>query len=721
MGIAEALRRLTDDDLERFFTLRPELADPPPATFSELATRAATPYSLQALMLQLDAPSVQVLDALAFLGQPANANDVASLARDRPSTASIAATLDQLRVVGLIEPREISGSEPLRWVLTPAVRRIVSNPFGLQPDLAKVLERFTVNDLRSICHNLRVPERMAAKVGLIGDITKHLATPGLISLLIESAPHDAAAALERVEQLGGAVPLDTRPWAVDHIPEGVRWLLGHALLVPTNGEMVVVPREVALAIRGGTPLAQFDLEAPQVLPSAARSKSSSPVVTELAPAAVIDLVAAIANTMERTVVAPLRNGGVAVKDVRALAKQVGIDDASMARLIELAGVAGLLSAESYAPRVAPTKLFDEWLTLPSLERWQRLARAWACSAASVSRVVATTVRERGEAPLSPTWFSDSDEIWRRARLVEALGRIGHGVQPDFDTVVMRAVWPSPSRWLQLPNLPEAAVLLMQEAALLGVVHNGSLSAIGRAALLGSGDDLGLAAASVFPPSVDTFTVQGDLTAIAPGELDPVVSSELALMAAIESKGAATVYRFSEGSLRRAFDVGRTAAELLAFLDRHAQPSVPQPLRYLVDDVARRYGSLRTGTAVSYVRSDDPALIADLLRAKKTGKLKLRQIAPTVVVSSLTMPKLLAGLREAGFLPVEEDGSGAVIEAAGTARTVAHPGSRPRVQAKAAVIWSTVRGSELTGVGEPGSTGHGALVRRLRRADPSSLL
>lgn len=720
MGIAEALRRLTDAELERFFTLRPELADPPPGTFSELSTRAATPYSIQALMMQLDAPSVQVLDALAYLGQPASAPDVAALARENAPTDKIAATLDHLRVVGLIESREISGSEPLRWVLTPAVRRIVAMPFGLQAPLAKVLERFTVNDLRSICHNLRIEERMVAKVGLIADITKHFAVPGLIQLLIETAPHDASSVLERVEELGGAIPLDTRPWAVEHIPEGVRWLLGHALLVPANGEMVVVPREVALAMRGGSPLTQFDLEAPAVVTAAPRSASSTPRLAELAPPAIIDLVAAIASSLERTMVVPLRNGGVAVKDVRALAKQLGVDDMSMARLMEIAGVAGLLSAESYAPRVAPTKLYDEWLTLPSRVRWLRLVEAWACSAASVSRVVPTSNRERGEAPLSPTWFSDSDEIWRRARLIDALAQVDHGLQPDFGTVVMRAVWPSPSRWLQLPNLPEAAVMLMAEAALLGVVCDGALSGIGRAALLGTTDDLEVAAASVFPPSVDTFTVQGDLTAIAPGELDPVVSSELALMAAIESKGAATVYRFSEASLRRAFDVGRTATELLAFLDRHAQPSVPQPLRYLVDDVARRYGSLRAGTAVSYVRSDDPALIADLMRAKKTGKLKLRQVAPTVVVSSLTMSKLLAGLREAGFLPVEEDAAGAVIEAVGTARTVAHPGSRPRVQAKASAIWSAVRGTEL-GASEASATGHGPLVRRLRRADPSSLL
>ena len=45
---------------------------------------------------------------------------------------------------------------------------------------------------------------------------------------------------------------------------------------------------------------------------------------------------------------------------------------------------------------------------------------------------------------------------------------------------------------------------------------------------------------------------------------------------------------SEQSLRRAFDSGRTANEILAFLEGRATRGVPQPLAYLVNDMGRRF-------------------------------------------------------------------------------------------------------------------------------------
>jgi hypothetical protein len=75
---------------------------------------------------------------------------------------------------------------------------------------------------------------------------------------------------------------------------------------------------------------------------------------------------------------------------------------------------------------------------------------------------------------------------------------------------------------------------------------------------------------------------------------------MALLADVESRGGATVYRFSAGSLRRAFDAGWTGAEVHAFLDRHSRTPVPQPLGYLVDDIARRHGHLRIGAAAVYL-------------------------------------------------------------------------------------------------------------------------
>ncbi|NEB79928.1 helicase-associated domain-containing protein, partial [Streptomyces sp. SID14478] len=142
-------------------------------------------------------------------------------------------------------------------------------------------------------------------------------------------------------------------------------------------------------------------------------------------------------------------------------------------------------------------------------------------------------------------------------------------------------------------------------------------------------------------------LQADLTAVAPGPLERPLGEALAVLADVESKGGATVYRFTPGSVRRALDAGRTASDLHAFLARHARTPVPQPLAYLIDDVARRHGHLRIGAASAYVRCDDDALMSEILADKRAATLRLRRLAPTVLAAQVDPGTLLEGLRSMG--------------------------------------------------------------------------
>ncbi|MBR7513817.1 helicase-associated domain-containing protein, partial [Mycobacterium tuberculosis] len=67
-------------------------------------------------------------------------------------------------------------------------------------------------------------------------------------------------------------------------------------------------------------------------------------------------------------------------------------------------------------------------------------------------------------------------------------------------------------------------------------------------------------AAALPEPVDHVLVQADLTVVAPGPLVPELAQRIALVADVESAGAATVYRIGESSVRRALDAGLTAAE-----------------------------------------------------------------------------------------------------------------------------------------------------------------
>lgn len=135
---------------------------------------------------------------------------------------------------------------------------------------------------------------------------------------------------------------------------------------------------------------------------------------------------------------------------------------------------------------------------------------------------------------------------------------------------------------------------------------------------------------------------------------------LGLLADVESKGGATVYRFTPGSVRRALDAGNAASDLHAFLTAHARTPVPQPLTYLIDDVARRHGHLRVGAASAYVRCDDDAMLNEILADKRAAGLRLRRLAPTVLATQADPATLLDGLRAMGFAPAAESAEGDVL-------------------------------------------------------------
>jgi hypothetical protein len=719
-GLGDSLRRLTDDELAALLVARPELADPAPASINDLASRASAPYSVVAALAALDGVQRQVLDALALLGEPSSAADIAALAFEQPPVGVIASALERAKVLGLCVGTQITVDGAALYSLTPAMRRTISTPFDLRGTLSHLLDRYAVPDLRLIVANLGLEPRVVAKVGQIQDVVAYLTSPQSFGELLDRAPGGAVSALVAIHDAGCVVDIDLRPWSRRSIDDDVAWLLSHGLLIPFGSDAAVIPREIAIALRGGSVLRAFSTTAPTVgVREGSELGSRRSGIVELNPLAVIDTIRRIGSTWAQETVPSLKSGGVPVKELRTTAKALGFDEASAARLIEISGVAGLLLADPFTERVGPTAAFEEWLTSAPLDRWLHVVRAWQFSSVPVSRVVLGLRSSKVEAPLSPSYYSDIDEVWRRVRVVEALASVDGDGAPNPEDVAKRAHWHGPGRWASVGDAAEYAGELLAEMSILGVLRGGALSPLGRAALLGDDDAIATAAAAVFPTVVSTFTIQGDATAIAPAELDGAVASELALIGELSSSGAATVYRITETSLRRAFDLGRTTAEIVGFLTDHARPSVPQALGYLIEDVARRHGTLRVGSAASFVRSDDPALLQQVVRTKKAAKAKLRVIAPTVAVSTLTPVKLIVALRDAGFLPVQEDGTGeVVIRQPVTVRTPFALGRpRTREDATARTIWS---GAATSGPNSGPMASEVpdrvvALVRRLRAA------
>ncbi len=817
MGLAESLAELTDTELAHFFAFRPELADPIPATFADLAVRSTAAFSVHNCVAALDQRQREVLDAIAYLSEPCTINDICAVPSLHADPVIVAEIVGQLKMFGLVVPTEVLVGSVF-WTVPVALKRAIPSPFALRAPMVKLLDRYTAPDIRMIALNLGIASESTTKSGVMAEIINFITTPGSLDSLWDRALPGCDSVLRGIhDELGGIFALDTRPWSRKEIPEPVAWLLSHGLVLPLDQETVVIAQELSIMLRGGSPIMAFSSEPPVVATrSGKRLDTTRSGVVALTPGELISAVAAIGHEWGRSVPAPLKTGGVGIKEIRAMTKIVGVDEASTARLVELSGAAGLLVADDYAGRLGPTPRFDEWLKESALDRWMVLVRTWADLPRSLSAVVGIE-EVRGEPPLQERWYSSPDEIWRRARVMEAVasaapnyltakdsenseGSEGSEGSEDSEgskgskgskdeakstaksevkappksaskdtaksaaktgpsastgsiastastasmsspgkaevvapepvetmSVMRRARWFGPGRWGDGFDGVDATELLMVEAALLGVMNSGVITPLGRAALFGSADDVAAIASSIFAAPVSTFTVSGDLTVLAPAELDATTSGELSLIADITSKGTASVYKITEVSLRRAFDSGRTPEDIMGFLEEHARPGVPQPLRYLVDDVARRYGSVRIGSATSYVRVEDAALLAELVRSKKLTKCKFQLLAPTVAVSPLSAGKVLSALRDAGFLPVEEGADGLVVSGQSESREYS-PFARTRrtVHTGANAIWASVAGGYASSANSTDATSRpapniGRVIDRLRGNKPPTLL
>ncbi|HEX2290217.1 MAG TPA: helicase-associated domain-containing protein, partial [Pseudonocardiaceae bacterium] len=183
--------------------------------------------------------------------------------------------------------------------------------------------------------------------------------------------------------------------------------------------------------------------------------------------------------------------------------------------------------------------------------------------------------------------------------------------------------------------------------------------------------------------------------------------DIGLVADVESAGGATVYRVTEDTVRRAMDVGRSATDLHELFRTRSRTPVPQSLSYLIDDVARRHGRLRGGTAAAFLRCDDAVLLAELLAHPVAARCGLRRIAPTVLVSPLALGPLLEEMRGAGFAPIAEGADGQVVTLRAAER-------RARVRP------SAMRRSAVPAVpGVPSSQQLAALIRGVRAGDAAA--
>jgi hypothetical protein len=434
---------------------------------------------------------------------------------------------------------------------------------------------------------------------------------------------------------------------------------------------VLLPREVALHLRTG----KLHKNLQPNLPKLEGKLISAASADQAAVASITTLLRLLNELMdfwaEETPTA-IQSGGLGVRDLKKTSEHLGVEESFVAFLAELAYQLGILSIEADG-RILPNANFDIYQTQSAEEQWREIFATWRQS----SRVVGLARRNdsKSVAPLG----NELDRI-NAARLRNLLlESLEVELAPTIQSLASALHWLYPHR-RALAATQETVAWVLRECEWLGVTGSGSLSSFGKRALSGE-KKLGLN--SALPSPVDHILIQGDQTAIAPGPLINEVSRKLSTFADIESRGNATVYRFSENSLRRGLEHGNSGEEIRNFLKEVSRTPIPQPLEYLISDVARKHGKLRVGYANCYIRCEDEALISEIIKDKRLEHLRLRQIAPQVLVGDAESGDMLEELKEFGYFPSGENGLGVVVTKPQSKRAKSKP-RPPRIVGEIAV-------------------------------------
>lgn len=304
-------------------------------------------------------------------------------------------------------------------------------------------------------------------------------------------------------------------------------------------------------------------------------------------------------------------GGIAVADERRLSTDLDPQHADVPQLAQLALDAGLAAVES--DLLLPTDEAASWSTLPAPERWHRLLVGWS---GALPRPLASVVIDR------PPLLAD----------------------PSALLTALRAAFPAVSA-----EVAEAVPTATATADALGLVASGHPSSLGNALSGSAGPE---AFAGSFPTPVDRVYLLDDLSIVSPGPLAPDLDARLRELATVESRGLATTYRISRGSLDRALSAGVTEERMRDLLVRLSLTGIPQALDYLLREAAAAHGRLRVESVDgdTLIRADEARLTEEISVHQSLSALRLERIDAATLRTSRARDAVYWMLVDAGYAP-----------------------------------------------------------------------
>lgn len=665
-SFGEYLSRLDEEALTRILRVRADVrVEPVPRGFGQLAQRLGGAESLGAGLRGLNRDLITVGRAVAALGAEATVAEVARMlgADDEVVRGCVAELCD----------RGMAWTDKDLVCLPERLGGHWSAEIGGGRPVEKIGRTVYAEDLKAAVTALGMDATGLRKPELIARLAERMSDVPRMVAVIKRLPPPARTRLDELRR-GSFGIYYGYDWRGTSGPDAV--LLKTGLVLTANGR-AELPREVAVAAWLGERELMLTGR-----PEVVAAERTAAQVRTAARAAVEEALRGVTALLDDTRSAPataLKKGGIGPRERRRLAGRLSIAEDVLVLWIDLAHAAGLLGQTEAG--YAPTGAYGQWREAAPSRQWAALASAWFALEHAPTR---REIDDDREQPPPLPLMSAAGGMRRALLLAARSGLSVAGTAREID-------WFFPLHGYDPVNAAEKMAATIREAELLGVVAADRLTELGKHMLAAADPALadeqaaGAAAdradgaapgatdeqatdevsrlarrcAPLLPEAACTVILQSDLTAVVAGRPSVQVARLLAAAAVSEARGSAAVWRFTPASVRAALDAGWRADDLLAELKAASDSALPQPLEYLITDVARRHGHVKVRGMRSCILADE-ATITEIVHTRSLARLHLSKLAPTVASSPFELDEVLTRLRAAGLSPVAEDATGAVI-------------------------------------------------------------
>jgi hypothetical protein len=653
--LADFLASRSPEELAGILHRRPEVRwGAPIAGLADLADRLNHPGALEKVLPLISRPSGQLLHGILALGPAPTLPALLDLIGPADDgavdlEAAVRRSLQRLQELALAWRTD----DVLRCATSLPV--LVPRPMGIGMTVGAGLERASAPELAAMREAWGLPAK-AGRAESIRRLVTALTDQVRLTAMLRQAPTHVR---DHLDQLAQAQVMQTvLPTRTKLHLESEDWARRRGLLFGGHYYPPEVPVEVVLAIRGDRTRLRFSPTPPEH-PRHAVDARTIDTGAAAAAADATQSVAALIDRLSRTRAAELKAGGVGSRELVKIGKALGLTENRVRFDFEILRALGLLTGSNGVVGVTPAAA--GWRADEPGVRFADVVAAWW------TLPIHSSIGRDDDGKVLPAAgrmvVTGPAELLRVVvlTLIEELGP-DHALSGPGPLVELLS-WHRP----YAPHDEPSVAALWLEAHAVGALVDGALSPIGRALLDGDAERLTEIAAGLLAPATSAGRFGSDLTVMVAGSPSAAVSGLLDTCADREGRGAAVIWRFSPISVRRALDEGWTAAELTTALREIAEPDprladpteLPQPLTYLIADVARRHGHLVVLPAGCCVRSSDPALLLEMVTHRGLQNLRPHAVTDTVAVFQHPPSAVLEGLRGAGFAPVPADADGVV--------------------------------------------------------------